>query len=161
MWAFGSSGRLPKVEAILDKDEFSLEELLDEDEVIQECKALNSRLVNFFRDRAQVEQLVRYIVEEAPEDADNKRAFKFPFIACEIFTCEIDVILKTLVEEDELMNLLFSFLEPKHSHSTMLAGYFSKVVVCLMLRKTIQLMSYVEVSYCFKLNTLFRRIRCY
>ncbi|KAF9622432.1 hypothetical protein IFM89_031235 [Coptis chinensis] len=42
------------------------------------------------------------------------------------------------------MNLLFSFLEPKHSHSTMLAGYFSKVVVCLMLRKTIQLMSYVE-----------------
>ncbi|KAF9592939.1 hypothetical protein IFM89_019144 [Coptis chinensis] len=97
-------------------------------------------------DIKKVEQLVRYIVEEAPEDADNKRALKFPFIACEIFTCEIDVILKTLVEEDELMNLLFSFLEPKHSHSTMLAGYFSKVVVCLMLRKTIQLMSYVEAG---------------
>lgn len=29
------------------------------------------------RDRAQVEQLLRYIVEEAPEDAESKRAFKF------------------------------------------------------------------------------------
>jgi hypothetical protein len=85
---------------------------------------------------------------------------RFPFIACEIFTCEIDVILKTLVEEEEvgfifiitlcfnqevglvnalllmviftfmlfqLMNLLFSFLEPNRSHSALLAGYFSKV----------------------------------
>lgn len=28
--------------------------------------------------------------------------FRFPFIACEIFTCEIDVIFKTLVEEEEV-----------------------------------------------------------
>ncbi|CAJ1955951.1 unnamed protein product [Sphenostylis stenocarpa] len=35
-----------KVEAILDRDNFTLEELLDEEEVIQECKALNSRLIN-------------------------------------------------------------------------------------------------------------------
>lgn len=82
---------------------------------------------------------------------------RFPFIACEIFTCEVDIILKTLVEDEEvrhqlcsflaahfvfprnsiselsdhclfqLMNLLFSFLEPENSHSTLLAGYFSKV----------------------------------
>lgn len=30
----------------------------------------------------------------------------------------------------QLMNLLFSFLEPEHPHSTLLAGYFSKVVLC-------------------------------
>ncbi|XLR20063.1 hypothetical protein S83_047975, partial [Arachis hypogaea] len=64
------------VEAILDKENFTLEELLDEEEVIQECKALNSRLINFLRDRAQVEQLLRYIIEEPPEDAESKRTFK-------------------------------------------------------------------------------------
>jgi len=84
-----------------------------------------------------VEQLVRYIIEEPPEDAENKRVFKyavviefllqkgyvstllfptnhliivlwfrFPFIACEIFTCEIDVILKTLVDEEEVCSIL-------------------------------------------------------
>lgn len=132
------------VETILDKENFTLEELLDEDEIIQECKALNSRLINFLRERAQVEQLVRYIVEEAPEDAEKGRTFKFPFIGCEIFTCEVDIILKALVEDEELMNLLFSFLKPEHSHSTLLAGYFSKVVVCLLLRKTVPFMNYIQ-----------------
>ncbi|CAL0321938.1 unnamed protein product [Lupinus luteus] len=143
-WKLASLSATSPVEGILDKENFTLEELLDEEEVIQECKALNSRLINFLRDRAQVEQLLHYIIEEPPEDAESKRAFKFPFIACEIFTCEIDVILKTLVDEEELMNLLFSFLEPNRSHSTLLAGYFSKVVVCLMIRKTVQLMNYVQ-----------------
>ncbi|KAL5977133.1 hypothetical protein ACLOJK_021475 [Asimina triloba] len=93
---------MPKlVDSILDKDNYTLEELLDEDEIIQECKALNGRLINFLRERSQVEQLLRYIVEEAPEDAEKRRTFKFPFIACEIFTCEVDIILKTLVEDEE------------------------------------------------------------
>ncbi|XP_047255938.1 serine/threonine-protein phosphatase 6 regulatory subunit 3 isoform X4 [Capsicum annuum] len=132
------------VEAVLDKENFTLEELLDEEEIIQECKALNSRLINFLRERTQVEQLLHYIIEEPSEDADSKRTFKFPFIACEIFTCEIDVILKTLVDDEELMNLLFSFLEPTRPHSALLAGYFSKVVICLMVRKTAALMNYVQ-----------------
>ncbi|XLU92310.1 hypothetical protein S245_006662 [Arachis hypogaea] len=176
-WKLATISASSPVEAILDKENFTLEELLDEEEIIQECKALNSRLINFLRDRAQVEQLLRYISEEPPEDAENKRVFKFPFIACEIFTCEIDVILKTLVDEEEvilqfimqfdsfleialqcfaciyfhlpfpilqLMDLLFSFLEPDRPHSTLLAGYFSKVVVCLMTRKTVPLMNYVQ-----------------
>ncbi|XP_027191343.1 uncharacterized protein [Cicer arietinum] len=143
-WKLPSISASSPVEAVLDKENYSLEELLDEEEIIQECKALNSRLINFLRDKAQVEQLLRYIIEEPPNNAENKRVFKFPFMACEIFTCEIDVILKTLVDEEELMNLLFSFLEPDRSHSTLLAGYFSKVVVCLMIRKTGPLISYVQ-----------------
>lgn len=35
-----------QVETILDKESYTLEELLDEDEIIQECKALNNRLIN-------------------------------------------------------------------------------------------------------------------
>jgi serine/threonine-protein phosphatase 6 regulatory subunit 3 len=64
------------VESILDKDSFTLEELLDEEEIIQECKALNSRLINFLREKTQVEKLLRYVVEEPEDDADSKRAFK-------------------------------------------------------------------------------------
>ncbi|XP_018491707.1 uncharacterized protein LOC108862158 [Raphanus sativus] len=144
-WKLTSLSASSPVETILDKENFALEELLDEEEIIQECKALNSRLINFLRDKAQVEQLLRYIVEEPPNDAaDSKRSFKFPFISCEIFTCEIDVILKTLVEDQELMDLLFSFLEPNRPHSALPAGYFSKVVICLMVRKSAALMNYVK-----------------
>ncbi|CAN6250187.1 unnamed protein product [Urochloa humidicola] len=132
------------VDTILDKENFKLEDLLDEDEIIQECKALNTRLINFLRDKVQVEQLLRYIVDESPENAEKRRIFRFPFIACEIFTCEVDVIMKTLVEDEDLMNLLFSFLKPDHSHGTLSAGYFAKVVICLMMRKTLSLVSYVQ-----------------
>ncbi|XVF23124.1 hypothetical protein REPUB_Repub13aG0010700 [Reevesia pubescens] len=143
-WRMAGLSTASPVETILDKDNFTLDELLDEDEIIQECKALNGRLINFLREKAQVEQLLRYIVVEPPEDAEKRRTFKFPFIASEIFTCEVDIILKTLVEDEELMNLLFSFLDSNHSHSTLLAGYFSKVVICLLLRKTLPFMQYVK-----------------
>ncbi|KAL4562067.1 hypothetical protein LXL04_034257 [Taraxacum kok-saghyz] len=143
-WRMTGLSTVSPVETVMDQGNFTLEELLDEDEIIQECRALNSRLINFLRERSQIEQLLRYIVEEAPEDAAKGRTFKFPFIACEIFTCEVDIILKTLVEDEELMNLLFSFLEPEHPHSTLLAGYFSKVVVCLLLRKSASLISYIQ-----------------
>lgn len=143
-WKLTALSASSPVESVLDKENFTLEELLDEEEIIQECKALNSRLINFLRERSQVEQLLRYIVEEPPQDADSKQIFKFPFIACEIFTCEIDVILKTLVEEEELMNMLFSFLDPNRPHSALQAGYFSKLVICLMVRKTVSLMNYVQ-----------------
>ncbi|XP_030968511.1 serine/threonine-protein phosphatase 6 regulatory subunit 3 isoform X2 [Quercus lobata] len=145
-WRMAGLSTASPVETILDKENFTLEELLDEDEIIQECKALNGRLINFLRERAQVEQLIRFIVEEALEDAEKRRTFKFPFIACEIFTCEVDIILKTLVEDEELMNLLFSFLEPEQPHSTLLAGYFSKVVICLLLRKTVPFMRYIQAN---------------
>ncbi|WZZ71700.1 serine/threonine-protein phosphatase 6 regulatory subunit 3 isoform X2 [Brassica napus] len=143
-WRMAGLSTASAVEAILDRDGFTLEDLLDEDELIQECKALNGRLLNFLRERVQVEQLIRYIIEEPPEDVEKKRTFKFPFIACEIFTCEIEMILKTLVEDEELMLLLFSFLEAKETHNSLLAGYFSKVVICLLVRKTIPFMQFIK-----------------
>ncbi|XP_020584830.1 serine/threonine-protein phosphatase 6 regulatory subunit 3 [Phalaenopsis equestris] len=143
-WRMPGAPVASPVDTILDKENCTLEELLDEDETIQECKAMNNRLINFLRERTQVEQLLRYIIEAAPKEADKRRTFKLPFISCEILTCDVDIILQSLLEDDEAMNLLFSFLKPDHPRSTILAGYFSKVVLCLMARKTTQLMSYVQ-----------------
>lgn len=36
------------LEALLDKDDVTLTELMDEEDVLQECKAQNRRLVQFF-----------------------------------------------------------------------------------------------------------------
>jgi len=50
------------VDSILDKEEYTLEELLDEDELIQECKSLNSRLTTFLKQKESVEKLVRTVL---------------------------------------------------------------------------------------------------
>lgn len=57
-----SSPAASPVDSILDKDNYTLEELLDEDELIQECKSLNNRLIIFLKQRSSVEALVGRLV---------------------------------------------------------------------------------------------------
>jgi serine/threonine-protein phosphatase 6 regulatory subunit 3 len=45
-WKLTALSAASPVESILDKEDFTLEELLDEEDIIQECRALNSRLIN-------------------------------------------------------------------------------------------------------------------
>ncbi|KAG0492483.1 hypothetical protein HPP92_005881 [Vanilla planifolia] len=143
-WRMAGMSSASPVDTILERGNYTLEDLLDEDEIIQECKAMNGRLIDFLLERSQVEQLIRYIIEEPSDEAEKKQTLKFPFIACEILTCELEGVLRTLTEDKELMTLLFSFLKPDRPHSTVLAGYFGKVVLCLMARRTAQLLSYVQ-----------------
>ncbi len=60
---------------------------------LQECKALNGRLINFLRERATVEKLLRYLVQNPDQnssaaaptsDADSRQQFKYPYAACEV-----------------------------------------------------------------------------
>lgn len=44
-WKVAGFSTPSPVEQILDKQDFTLEELLDEEDMIQECKSLNGRLV--------------------------------------------------------------------------------------------------------------------
>lgn len=132
------------VDSILEKDDFTLEELLDEDELIQECKSLNARLTAYLKQADTVEKLLSYLVDEPPEDADAKRQFKYPFSACEIFCCEVEGIFNTLLESDELLDRLFGILRRPRPLNSMLAGYFARVVGSLLLRRSADTMQYLQ-----------------
>lgn len=132
------------VEAILDKEGHTLEELLDEDELIQECKSLNARLTAFLSKKETVEALLLYLTIEAPLDAEPKRMYKYPFTACEIFCCEVESIFNTLLEEDDLLAMLFSIVERDDPPNAMLAGYFSRVMGALLLRRTADVSAYLQ-----------------
>jgi serine/threonine-protein phosphatase 6 regulatory subunit 3 len=87
---------------------------------------------------------VTYLVEDAPQDADAKRQFKYPFAACEIFCCEVEGVYNTLLENDELLDRLFGLLDQQRPLNTMLAGYFARVVGSLLLRRSADLMIYLQ-----------------
>lgn len=53
---------------------------------------------------------------------EAKRAFKYPFVACELFCCEIEGVLTTLLEDDKLMDKLFSILDLPTPLDCVLAG---------------------------------------
>lgn len=59
---------------------------------------------------------------------------RFPFVACEIFTCEVDIILKTLVEDEEVKSLccvtLFYFLKLKWLNCLVICCFLVSWWIC-------------------------------
>ena len=51
---------------------------------LQECKALNGRLIDFLKRPDSVAKLVTYVTEPASMTAEDKRQFKYPFASCEV-----------------------------------------------------------------------------
>lgn len=91
-----------------------------------------------------MEKLVRYLVEDPPQEADPKRQFKYPFAACEIFCCEVEGVYNTLLESDDLLDRLFGLLHGGRPLNSMLAGYFARVVGSLLLRRSADVMQFLQ-----------------
>ena len=62
---------------MLNRDNCSLEELLEEDEVIQECKNMNTKLINFLSNSSKLKQLINYIIIEPEAEDSHSRGHKF------------------------------------------------------------------------------------
>lgn len=143
-WKVAGFSQPSPIEQILEKEQFTLEELLDEDDIIQECKSLNGRLIAFLKEKSIVEQLLRYLVQPPVDSEDPKKQYKYPFTACEVFCCEVEAIFNTLLENEELMHLLFSLLDKQPPLDCKVAGYFGRVVGYLLIRKTGEMMQYLS-----------------
>jgi serine/threonine-protein phosphatase 6 regulatory subunit 3 len=60
---------------LLDKDDVSLEALLDEDDLLQECKAQNTRLSEYFSRVDVLKTLLGYVTGQT--ESEEKGRFKF------------------------------------------------------------------------------------
>ena len=69
LWGDGGLFSNNPVQDILDREEgFTLEDLLDEDELIQEVKHLNTKLITFLSRRDTVRKLVEYVTRDDTQD---------------------------------------------------------------------------------------------
>lgn len=76
-------------------------------------------------------------------DDHEKRRTRYPFAACEVFCCEVDAILTTLLESEALMSKYFRFLSNPAPLSAVTAGYFSRVLTVLLVRRPQEALSYL------------------
>ncbi|KAI9373811.1 SIT4 phosphatase-associated protein-domain-containing protein [Aspergillus egyptiacus] len=75
-WRFGGYASVSTIDSLLDKPEVSLEELLDESELIQELKQLNTKLIEYLREDDVLKRLMDYViapslVDENEDDDDE------------------------------------------------------------------------------------------
>lgn len=132
------------LEALLDKEDVTLIELMDEEDVLQECKAQNRRLLLFVCQDQCMHDLVHMITTEPPAGVEETKRFKYPNIACELLTCDVGVINDKLGNEEPLLESLYAFLEQPSPLNPLLASFFSKTIGNLITRKTEQVISFLR-----------------
>lgn len=79
-WRFGGYATVSAIDTLLEKPEVTLEELLDESDLIQELKQHNTKLIEYLREDKILERLLEYVVapklevvaSEEPEAAAEK-----------------------------------------------------------------------------------------
>jgi SIT4-associating protein SAP185/190 len=81
-WRFGGYANISTIDTILEKPDFTIEELLEEGDLIQELKQHNAKLIEYLREDKVLQRLLEYVVaprlepvatpeDEAKEDEDK------------------------------------------------------------------------------------------
>ncbi|XP_053518875.1 serine/threonine-protein phosphatase 6 regulatory subunit 3 isoform X9 [Artibeus jamaicensis] len=132
------------IDTLLEREDVTLKELMDEEDVLQECKAQNRKLIEFLLKAECLEDLVSFIIEEPPQDMDEKIRYKYPNISCELLTSDVSQMNDRLGEDESLLMKLYSFLLNDPPLNPLLASFFSKVLSILISRKPEQIVDFLK-----------------
>ncbi|XP_073458918.1 serine/threonine-protein phosphatase 6 regulatory subunit 1 isoform X2 [Aquarana catesbeiana] len=145
------------VDTLLERENVTLYELLDEEDVLQECKVVNRKLVQFLVQPQHMEDLVTCITQEPSSDMDEKLRYKYASVSCEILTADVSQVNDALGEDESLLKQLYGFLQNDEDLNPLLASFFSKVMGILINRKTEQIVAFLRKKDDF-VNLLLRHI---
>mmetsp|Transcript_21805 Transcript_21805/g.33304 ORF Transcript_21805/g.33304 Transcript_21805/m.33304 type:complete len:1027 (-) Transcript_21805:1058-4138(-) len=117
IWCSGAFSFESPLKDLLDSGEYTLEQLLGEDELLQELRGLHPQLIAFFSTEKAVSGLARYatlqqkistknatFTEDSAENGDTTQQdqdavyVRYPYMACEVICCEIKGIIDILVD---------------------------------------------------------------
>ncbi|KAI9323937.1 SIT4 phosphatase-associated protein-domain-containing protein, partial [Zopfochytrium polystomum] len=139
-WRFGYQSA-SAIDGLLEKETVTLEELLEVEELLQECKAHNSKLVDFLAKPENLSILLGLITNS---DLDESKKYKYPYLACEVISCEIMSICDGLVADNELLANFWTFLDRQAPIDPLQASYFSKVNGILIQKKVPEMIAFVR-----------------
>eukprot|EP00288_Rhodomonas_lens_P007255 CAMPEP_0177725400 /NCGR_PEP_ID=MMETSP0484_2-20121128/19230_1 /TAXON_ID=354590 /ORGANISM="Rhodomonas lens, Strain RHODO" /LENGTH=674 /DNA_ID=CAMNT_0019237909 /DNA_START=137 /DNA_END=2158 /DNA_ORIENTATION=- len=143
-WRLGFAQTSP-VEQLLENADVTLKELLDEEDLIQECKQLNKKLIDFLSVPEKIDEMLNYVVNEPPEDADDKIRYLYPYKASEVLSADLGPVYDSLFASETLTNKLFSFLDKEAGElNVMAAGLLCKVLTALLASRPQQTLTLLD-----------------
>ncbi|KAG0268497.1 hypothetical protein DFQ27_006562 [Actinomortierella ambigua] len=141
-WRFGHQNA-SVIDHLLESGNVSLEELLEQDDLIQECKTQNPRLIEYLRDPNVLQQLLGFIISD---DLEDRARFKYPFIACEVIACELWGIFESALENVEMLVKFWEFLDRPPPLNALQASYFAKVIGVFLMKKTSEMLAFIKAQ---------------
>ncbi|KAI0957676.1 hypothetical protein AcW1_005989 [Taiwanofungus camphoratus] len=145
-WRFGFHNA-SSIDSLLDKDDVSLEAILDEDDLLQECKAQNTRLNNYFQRVDVLQRLLGYVTGQI--EGEDKGRFKYPYVATEVLCSEIWSIVETCINHSD--QLLTPFWETVLDRSPddmktqmVMASHFAKINAAFLSKKPAEMLAFIQ-----------------
>lgn len=132
------------IDTLLEGEDYTLEQLLDEEEILQETKAQNKKLIDFLVEPDTLKKLVEYVTQEPEDDADSKRKYKYPFLACEILASEVWAICDAFYQHQNLLEELYGFLSKDPPLNPMLVSYTCRVAGVLLQKKVSETIAFMR-----------------
>ncbi|KAJ4500867.1 SIT4 phosphatase-associated protein-domain-containing protein [Lentinula lateritia] len=171
-WRFGFHAA-SSIDTLLDKDDQSLltlDNLLDEDDLLQECKSQNTRLVDYFQRVDVLGRLLGWVSGEVgaakfddeeelllrgSEMGNKTNRFKYPYIATEVLCSEIWSIVETCVSThpDKLLVPFWNAVLDKlpedlrfstEKNNTHAAAHFAKVNAVFLGKKPGEMLKFIQ-----------------
>ncbi|CAK1541952.1 unnamed protein product [Leptosia nina] len=119
---------------LLKEENVTLTQILEADDILQECKADNKDLIRFLTRPEILAELVTFITEEPPKDVELTSQYRYANIACEVLTSQLSSLSHRLCMDEVQMNRLCDFVSRDPPLNPLLASYFSRTVEMLFIR---------------------------
>ncbi|KAI7866605.1 SIT4 phosphatase-associated protein-domain-containing protein [Spinellus fusiger] len=154
-WRFGFQNP-SAIDTLLDREDITLQDVLEEEDLLQEAKSHNQKLIEFLCKPQHIRTLLGYITATHLEEGQR---FKYPFLACEIISCELPLMMDTIViEHRELLEEFWTFLDrpacprrrmgeqrqEKEGLDCLQASYFCKVITVLLTKQTGEMVEFIR-----------------
>ncbi|KAG6885879.1 hypothetical protein C0993_008398 [Termitomyces sp. T159_Od127] len=135
------------IDSLLDKEDVQLEAILDEDDLLQECKSQNTRLIDYFQRVDVLQRLFGYVTGQI--EGDDKGRFKYPYVATEVLCSEIWSIVETSINEQQQLLVPFWEIILDRSAEDMktqmtMASHFSKINAVFLSKKPTEMFAFIR-----------------
>ncbi|XP_054716771.1 serine/threonine-protein phosphatase 6 regulatory subunit 3-A-like [Uloborus diversus] len=132
------------IETLLDKENVTLKELMEEEDILQECNAQTKKLLDFLVRPDVLDEMVTLITEEPKDEGDERLRYRHANRACELLTFDIAQINDALAGSEAILEKFYGFLDTDKALNPLLASFFSKTLGLLISKKTDEIFKFLK-----------------
>ena len=134
------------IDKLLDQpsESLKLQDFLDESDLIQECFSQNQRLIDYLVQAHVMNELIGHVIQRPTDDN-----FRNAYVVSELLSGDFPRLQEALLERAHLDHFYSFLLSTDDSCSTaslnpILASYFSRILMTLIIRKPAELFTYFK-----------------
>ncbi|KAI8866876.1 hypothetical protein GQ42DRAFT_165197 [Ramicandelaber brevisporus] len=153
-WSIGMSLRRSAIEALLDRTDATIDELLFENEVLEEVRASNSRLLDVLCEAQNINKMIYYVFGADPSDPNSEpsvNAAGEPFMSpnhklqyarasLEILSSENWAISGAIIDTPGALDELWKVMYQPKPHSVEMMNSFTRIMTSLLMRKRVEML---------------------